>query len=216
MRPLVVAIHGILTRTTSPSWPDDLDAALPCKVMKRDYRALFISVFNVFVRNPRIAKGLAAEIALHRDVAIHFVAHSNGCDIALRTAKELIARGIPVASLLLVSSVTDEDVERTGILRLVRSGMLGQAIAYSSRRDLPLRLPFKWPYRSLGIHGWLLRGKKFGSDKIFTRRFDVWGHGDFFSATNRATTFRFIKRDLGFPVQLRDIAQIVKPANEVR
>jgi hypothetical protein len=85
VRAVVVAIHGILTRTTTRSWPDLLRAYLAheCSVVTRDYSALPIAPLNVFIKNRVHASALASELEiLPRDLPIHFVAHSNGCDIA--------------------------------------------------------------------------------------------------------------------------------------
>lgn len=200
---LVVAIHGILTRTTAPSWPDHLDAFLrDVKVEKRDYVASPIAPWNVFVKNRRIAHGLADELALHypsltrEPPALHFVAHSNGCDIAMKTVQILAARGIRTETVILTGSVTDPDIERSGIAKLILDEKLGKAFAYCSGRDLPLRLPLKWPYKNLGVTGWQSKGHLFDAPRIKTRRFPTFGHGDYFADANRMATFAQIRHDM--------------------
>lgn len=66
---IIVAIHGILTGETDPSWVDHFDAWLlerdpQMKVLKKEYRAGPWPRWNCWVRNPRLARGLAAEIEL--------------------------------------------------------------------------------------------------------------------------------------------------------
>jgi hypothetical protein len=216
MRNLIVLIHGILTRTTDPSWPDRFSAYLHQRVAghlqveKRDYFAGPLPIWNHFVRNPRIAKGLAKEIALYvNDVRypewpdlndtwrIYFAAHSNGCPIALRTALELARMGIPTEAMVLTASVTDPDVRRSGVLDMVRSGVLRRAVLYASDSDLPLRLPLKWPYRDAGRRGWTMAELPFSAPGVITRRFDGYGHGGYFARENRMHTFAMIRQDFG-------------------
>lgn len=201
---LVVAIHGILTRTTAPSWPDHLDAFLrDVKVEKRDYVASPFAPWNVFVKNRRIAHGLADELALHypsltrEPPALHFVAHSNGCDIAMKTIQILAARGIRTETVILTGSVTDPDIYGSGVAQLVDAQMLGRAYAYCGDRDLPLRLPLKWPYRSLGREGWKLNGEAYEDVRIRTRWFLGFGHGSYFESEHRTATFTQFRSDFG-------------------
>lgn len=215
MRHLVVLIHGILTRTTDPSWPDRFSAYLHARVPghiqteKRDYFAGPLPIWNHFVRNPRIAKGLAREIALYVNGRypdwpdlndtwrIYFAAHSNGCSIALRTSIALARMGIQTEAMVLTGSVTDPDVRRSGVLEMVRSGYLRRAVLYASDSDLPLRLPLKWPYRDAGRKGWQLSGMPFSAPGIITRHFPDYGHSGYFARENRMHTFGLIRSDFG-------------------
>ncbi|MFZ2190447.1 MAG: hypothetical protein WAV48_06740, partial [Candidatus Magasanikiibacteriota bacterium] len=160
---------------------------------------------NVWWRNPRHARALFNELVAYRGVVanqrrITIVGHSNGCDIALRTAKLLAAAGITVTALILAASVTDPDVDKSGVLSLICSGRLRTAFAYASDHDVPLAIPamFKWPYSDLGRKGWMANGKPLETDyTIVTRWFPGYGHGDYFSATNRDATFNLIAQDAG-------------------
>jgi hypothetical protein len=69
MRIVIAAIHGILTGQTSPSWPDELDAWLfqrnpDFKVLKKEYAAGPFPRWNCWVKDPRLARSLANELAL--------------------------------------------------------------------------------------------------------------------------------------------------------
>ena len=199
VRAVVVALHGILTKGTD--WPDHLDGFLTdCKVIQRDYFAGFLPVVNSLWRNRSHAEGLADELEIFgNSLPLHFVAHSNGCDIALRTIKLLADRGVRTETAIFAGSVTHPDVDVSGVRLLIRAGRLGRAFAYASLNDAPLKWsgPFKWPYRDLGRRGWMLNGKPFEHHRIQTRRFDSLGHCDYFTAANRDGVFRQMRADMG-------------------
>lgn len=200
MQASVVAIHGILTRTTTPSWPDYLDAFLvDCKVERRDYFAWPLPTLNFFIKNPLLAHYLAAEVALlaKNGMPLHFVAHSNGCDIAIRTIKILTSKGIRVDSVILTGSITDPDIDECGIANLIDCGLLGAAWAYCSSADMPLQFPLKWPYRDLGRRGWQRNGAAYLSDHIRTRNFPGYGHSGYFNPeANRLLVFAQMREDM--------------------
>lgn len=161
MNILLIAIHGILTRQTDASWPDHLDAWLYArdpgvKVLKKEYSAGPFPRWNCWVKDPRLARGLAAEIGLFLEgqsapaagragvdrgsssrilPAVWFVAHSNGAVIALEVTKRLVARGGRVGGLILTGAACDGEITRSGVLEWVIRGRLGWAVAYSSRED---------------------------------------------------------------------------------
>jgi pimeloyl-ACP methyl ester carboxylesterase len=150
MRPLIVAIHGILTGQTSPSWTDRLDALMferapEFKVIKKEYRAGPFPRWNCLVRSPRLARGLAEELELFvpkdkisgagDDSPIWFVAHSNGAVIALQTARRLIERGYGIGGLILLGAACPADIERNSVLEWLRQGRLGTAVAFCTERD---------------------------------------------------------------------------------
>jgi hypothetical protein len=69
MKALVIAIHGIMTRQSDPSWPDKLDAYLALtapdlKVLKKKYRAGPFRFWNCWLKDPWLARSLAKEVAL--------------------------------------------------------------------------------------------------------------------------------------------------------
>src|SRR5258707_15344176 len=69
MNNILVAIHGILTSQTEPSWPDKLDAWMyrrdpTVKVLKKEYRAGPFPRWNCWIKNPLLARSLANELEL--------------------------------------------------------------------------------------------------------------------------------------------------------
>jgi hypothetical protein len=166
MKTLVVAIHGILTNQTDPSWPDHFDAWMferdpEVKVLKKEYFAGPFPRWNCWVKDPRIARGLANELELFLAGAggacqlqpggvlpackvehppLWFVAHSNGAVIALLTTRLLIQRGYRVGGLILTGAAVDADLERNGLVEwglgaCAGCASLGAAIAYASAED---------------------------------------------------------------------------------
>jgi len=232
MRPLLVAIHGILTSQTRADWPDRFDAwcereGVNAHVLKKEYSAGPLPTWNVLVKNRRLAQGLAAEIELFYDnrlsqmkfsadePKIHFVAHSNGTDVALKTVKLLAARGIPTSTIVLVGSVVEPDIIKNGIYDLMHEGDLDAAVAYASAKDSALGLESKLPwcaYKDLGRRGWMVNGEEIpavrantdvrtayrvGESRIITRRFDEFDHGTYFDDTHREQTFALFRKDCG-------------------
>ena len=159
MNALVIAIHGILTSQTDPSWPDRFDAWMygrdrEVKVLKKEYAAGPFPRWNCWVKDPRLARSLANELELFltrqatRDASrfplsnglpsVWFVAHSNGAVIALLAAKRLIARGWRIGGLILTGAACEADLDRSAVLTWLQNGQLGAAIAYCSADDLVL------------------------------------------------------------------------------
>ena len=167
-QPLVVAIHGILTGQTNASWPDRLDAAWSdsVKVLKKEYRAGPLPLFNTYVENRRLAKALCSELVLFRDRELYFVSHSNGTDVALKTIKLLTGCGIKTAGAVFIGSVLDPDIQRSGIRELVDSGMLERAVAWSSEDDQVIRRAagFSWYASRILSFGLLCGYGRLGSD----------------------------------------------------
>lgn len=213
---LVVAVHGILTGQVDVSWVDQLEAFLSCKTLKKEYVAGPFPLWNVLVKNRLLARALANEVLLHADRGvsryprrISFVAHSNGCDIVLRCIKRLAERGVATHGMILMGSVTEPDIDRSGVAELLKAGWLQRAIAYSSAGDRVLKLKSKWPYKNLGRTGWMANQLTLGSQEeamlslqfnaeLRTRRFD-WGHSGYFTAGNRDGVFAQIAEDLLAP-----------------
>jgi hypothetical protein len=153
MKTLVIAIHGILTGQTNPSWPDRFDAWMAgrdpeVKVVKKEYGAGPFPRWNCWVKDPRLARALANEIELfaqNRRVShssgqtvlppIWLVAHSNGAVIALLVTEELVSRGRRVGGLLLTGAACEADVVRNGVWTWTTTGRLGAALAYASEED---------------------------------------------------------------------------------
>src|SRR5882672_3018465 len=163
MKTLLVAIHGIMTNQTNPSWPDHLDAWMfdhdpEIKVLKKEYRAGPFPQWNCKVKDPALARSLANEIELFMQPRFHalaaflalvgrpdgsfayspdlwFVAHSNGAVIALMTARILAQRGYKIGGLILTGAACEADLAKNGILELLGRGTLETALAYCSVDD---------------------------------------------------------------------------------
>lgn len=187
MKIIVAAIHGIMNRTTDPSWPDRFEGYLlrrdpQVRVEKRKYFAAPFPRWNCWVKDPLLARGLASELEVLADSApsysIWFVAHSNGAVISWMAAKRLIARGYKIGGLILTGAAVEADIQRNGILNWWSNGKLGAAIAYASQDDEVVagdpravgghfvrRLrawcwgKAMWPYGCLGRSGWYWNDK---------------------------------------------------------
>jgi pimeloyl-ACP methyl ester carboxylesterase len=218
MRAIVVAIHGILTRQTDPSWPDRLDAWLFAKdpqvrVLKKEYAAGPWPLWNCLVKDRGLAAGLANELELFVKSGgddlppIWVVAHSNGAVIALLTMKRLIAHGAWVGGFIFAGAACQADVNRTGVAEWLRAGQLGCAVAFCSPQDRVLAGDaqaegtffercrawiwgkFLWPYGCLGRTGW--RHVPPQETRVAT----VWfagGHSAYFEPAQRDNTFQRI------------------------
>lgn len=119
---LIVLIHGIRTRRTSPSWPKHFTgwvSGLPqLQTEAIYYEAGPLPIWNNLVKNPRLARELVSRIETQRlyqhGQRIHLVAHSNGGVIALATMRRLADMGIPVATCILTGAAVESDVEKIG------------------------------------------------------------------------------------------------------
>ena len=204
MKAIVAAIHGIMTKQTTVSWPDKLASWMWKRdpgvlVIKKEYRAGPFPKFNCLLKDPVIARGLAAEIidacSERAGCPVWLVAHSNGAVIALKTAKILIDRGYRIDGLILTGAACEADVEKNGVAQWLRDGSLGRAVAFCADDDAVLGLVgnrfarlLAWPYGDLGRVGW--------------QNFDVWfpvktalftgGHSTYFSPENIQKTFEMI------------------------
>jgi len=223
MRPHLVAIHGILTRRTSASWPRRLlplaeQLAPGLSTEAHYYAAGPVPPWNVWVVNPRIARGLAVSIeqrVLRADTAVHIVAHSNGTNIAAALAERLARREIRVESLVLIGSALHSDVRRNGLADLVADGWVRRAWAWCSPDDLAVRRLQSLPgfYGSLGARGFTRGGEPTGlrveghqplggtwaerKTRFVTRWFDGYSHGEWFAAANEDATCRGMIADMG-------------------
>lgn len=204
--PLVVAIHGILTNTTARSWVDRFDEWAwsrdpAVRVLKKEYWGGPIPAINVWWRNRNLAKSLTAEIlgfARLGACPIHIVAHSNGCDVALKVAHRLSGIGVRLGSMILIGAACESCVVRSGVFALVSGGGIGRALAYSSKDDEALKSRLIWPYGRLGRTGWQIHGDMgFRDAKIFTRWHTPFRHGDYFAPEYIETTFERVWQDCG-------------------
>ncbi len=227
---LVVAVHGILTGRSNPTWPERFEqwvASRMCgvTVLTDHYTAGPFPWWNVWWKNRRAALALDAVVENYidglppGDVTVHFVGHSNGCDIIRRSSIRLMRRGYRVASVLLFSAPCAPSVARMGFQPYVDDGSLDRLVVYAADDDdvLPpkwdrrnpwtiFRNVVQWPYGNAGRYG-LTDGEQFvvrnGAEithRTATRFFPGWGHGDFFPLANpgrMAGIFETIARDAG-------------------
>jgi len=158
MQAIVIAIHGILTGQTEPSWPDKLDAWLfrrdpQIKVLKKEYTAGPFPRLNCWLKNPRLAEAVANEVLLLAATQLEqspppgagspgqpfppiwLIAHSNGAHIALLITRKLIASGCWIGGIILTGAACEADVERNAVLPWLLANQLGVALAYCSAED---------------------------------------------------------------------------------
>lgn len=216
---LIAAVHGILARATIPSWPDKFNVWLADRdthvhVIEKEYIAGPFPAWNVWAKNWFLAYSLAAELELWAKDGweISIVAHSNGCDIAQKTARELARRKVEMEALILIGAAAQADVEKSGIADLYMRGFLNRAIAYSSPQDKIVSNIMIWPYGRLGHTGWTIRGKPYAEPitphepapeaGIITRWFPSYGHCDYFADAARAATFEQLYQDVCNPCPL--------------
>ncbi len=208
--PLVVAIHGILTNTTARSWVDRFDEWAWSKnpavrVLKKEYWGGPIPALNVWLRNANLAKSLTAEIlgfARMGASPIHIIAHSNGCDVALKVAHRLSGIGVRLGTMVLIGGACESCVLRSGIFALVSGGGVRRAVAYSSEEDEALASRLIWPYGRLGRTGWQIGDAGFSDGGILTRWFTPFRHGEYFSQENIGQTFWRAWDDCGLDAEV--------------
>lgn len=209
--PLVVAIHGILTNTTARSWVDRFDewawAQDPAvRVLKKEYWGGPIPAINCWFRNRNLAKSLTAEIlgfARMGACPIHIIAHSNGCDVALKVAHRLSAIGVRLGSLVLIGGACESCVVKSGVFALVSGGGVRRAVAYASKEDEALASRLIWPYGRLGRTGWQIGDDGFCDGRIFTRWFTPFAHGEYFAPENIGATFDRAWQDCGLSCEVK-------------
>jgi hypothetical protein len=222
MRPLIIAIHGIYTGQTSASWPDKFDGYcerhdLAVSVRKKEYSAGFWSRKNLGWTNPRLARGLEAEtlelltnhaLGTVSDRPIHFLSHSNGTDIALRTIKLLAERNIITDTFIAIGSVLKPDIEKNGIADLLDDGRLRKAVAYCSTRDRAIGFAswFPGPYSGLGVKGWQVGGQAYESPSVRTHWRNEFGHGTWFEPAHIEQTFKTALHDFGINDRTRNVS----------
>jgi pimeloyl-ACP methyl ester carboxylesterase len=234
MKTILVAIHGILTSQTDPSWPDRLDAWMyrrdpTVKVLKKEYRAGPFPRWNCWFKDPLLGRGLANEVELFLPSdkpapALWFVAHSNGAVIALLAAKRLIESGHNVSGMILTGAACEGDIDKNHVDQWLRERRLGSAMAYSSAEDRVLPQPatssrsviraiysvLARPYGSLGSTGWLRNGEPLSDiDRPFATLQTRWfagGHSIYFMPAHIERTFEQIYQDIALSLQ-PDISQ---------
>ena len=246
----VTIIHGIHQGLTRADWThrfgNHLELRLPRVAIETEsYQATAIAPWNLWVTNPIYARAHAARVQAFaadydrasaadsgvfvggrserpRGVRTAIVAHSNGCDIAVKMARRLAALGISTESMILTGAAAESDVEKSGLADLVRTRWIGRVIAYCSEVDRVIGWTGRMPglYGGLGVQGWqrdggpyglrvrgydaIDNGEEWGRDRhrFVTRWFPDFSHGEWFSPGHREETFRCFAEDLG--IEMRD------------
>ncbi|MCC7518532.1 MAG: hypothetical protein IT578_05040 [Verrucomicrobiae bacterium] len=210
---ILVAIHGILARETIVSWPDLFFGWLlkrdpTVHLDKKEYIAGPFPAWNVWAKNYWLAYGLVSELEVWTKAGnrIAIVAHSNGCDIALKAARILARRGVSIEAMVLIGGAAEPDVKKNGVFALWHTSRLKRALAYSSTGDLLTKSPLIWPWGRLGNTGWQFQGKPYGTAlkpcaaagtcEFGTRWFSPFGHCDYFHEDHREQVFERIYQDL--------------------
>lgn len=219
----LLAIHGINNDLRDAAWPWRFAAyvdrcRLDAHVETEHYKAGPHPRWNTYVINPRIAKALANRVLMRREILgeapVHIVGHSNGGVVAVEVAKRLVKAGVRVETLVLIAAAVHSDIERSGLKALSDKDMLGKAVAYYSPIDPVIRYLQSFPgaYGSLGARGFEA-GKRervgfhvdgYGDAPPFadfvSRRFDNFGHSEYFSPAWADATYASTLQDMGFDV----------------
>lgn len=213
---VIVLLHGILCGQTVPGWQDRFEQwlwrnAAGVHVIKRRYHAGPVPVWNVFFKNHYLAKKLTAELVpfCEDGAEIHFVCHSNGADVAVKTMKRLAGMGHVVKSAIFVAGAISADVGRSGLYDLWASGACTRFFSYSAPDDWVLRFPVVWPNGYLGRLGFRFGNRDWKEMRnlgpavpqsvwgggFYTRWF-AGGHNNYWRSANELRTFRQLWDDL--------------------
>jgi hypothetical protein len=165
-----VLAHGILTRTTRASWPDELAAWLHgtgaaghVRVVSGWYYELPLPRL-AWWRNRRRAAALASRVLGHLaeepGAEVVCVGHSNGCAIVHGLVRILLAAGHRVRAIVYSAAAVPARQAARDVRGWLEGGRLGWAQAWVSRRDRVLGLVrlvpgiLTWPWGHLGRTGW--------------------------------------------------------------
>ena len=130
---------------------------------------------------------------------IDLIGHSNGCCIIVDAVRRLAKRGVRVDTVVLIGAAVNASPERTGLLGLVRSGMLRQAIAWWSPQDgvVGMPAPLRWPYGNLGRTGWAIEGMEAWETVAFwNTKFPRHGHNGYWKPENIEESFELLAQEL--------------------
>lgn len=221
--PQIFAIPGIRDNRVHPTWPWAFRSTaarlgIVADVDAHHYAAGPWPRWNKFAVNPPIAKRIANQILLRREILgrgqVHLLAHSNGCVIALSVAQRLAKAGVPVETLVLIGAALHSNIDKSGLQDLGDRRMLNRAVSYYSPDDGVIKhlQTFPGAYGSLGARGFELGSRQpvgfhvvgYGEAPPFAdfvnRRFEGFGHSEYFSAPWADATFTTALRDMGFDV----------------
>lgn len=207
---VVGLFHGILTGSSSPTWPTFGTGwfgerfprvATVCSA----YFALPLPRIEA-LRNRGRSRALIREILVECGcqgpaTPISLVSHSNGAVLALQVARELIARGIPIRAMVLIAPALRTGPASREIAGWLGSGMLDYALLVRPTRDLLIKTIganwrtklFSWPWGSLGSDGWDVEATQDVFPNIpETIDLPDMGHSDPVSYTHREWLFESV------------------------
>lgn len=220
LRAIVQFDHGINTpRRNGATIPERFEAYASARtpdgnvvVVTDQYQAGPFPRWNMlFGANQAIAEARADVLThwslTHPNVPIALVGHSNGCDIARRTAIALSERSIRVDVLVFVAAPLERTIEENGLIEVIAQGAklsnwvmeLDEVLAAD---DAPIRKALRWPYGNAGkcglddADGWVRRFEDpLPEWKVYNRRFP-WKHSQAFSGTFENASFEAIYREI--------------------
>jgi hypothetical protein len=203
--------HGIRTRRSDGATiaerfqayvteaPDDV------QVLADHYPAgPFPRINLVFGKNQALAEARARTIThwhlTHPNASLVLIGHSNGCDVARRTAIILEELQIPVALMIFVAAPLKPSLDACGLTPVLAAGARISNWVMELDEVLPpkgsfLRGLLSWPYGNAGKYGfddadgWLRRFEEPPATwRSYNRRFP-WRHCEAFSSAWELDTF---------------------------
>lgn len=175
VRPIVGLCHGILTRSTRASWPDEFSglvngsrALLEPVVVASEYFGWPLPGLLTRWQNRRESYDLARRLSVQayrahdrgEVPAISLAGHSNGALIALETARLLHDWGLRVDSIVLIAAAIPRRRATRWAKRLLAAGAVREVHAWVAGDDPVLRPlgsvagVLAWPWGALGVAGW--------------------------------------------------------------
>ncbi len=203
-QPVVLALHGIMTRADKVNWTERFSQWMAQTspgwlVLTQNYFAWPAPRLNWILNRFRAAK-LAQWLAGYADRGqpIHIISHSNGAAVAMGVAKWMAMAGLRIESMLFIAGAISCDLTRSGLARLLANDHVGRAEAWWSPRDFVISAPaaFFWPYGRLGAKGFMSHGLRGDGPRVKNREFTGFSHGDYFHAPNQERTFLHIRAHL--------------------
>lgn len=144
MRWVVIVINGILAWPgNSHGWTDravtlihQLARWFPCPVIAEKYE-YFRGVLFRWLWRQELVDDIAGQMDSYHAGGdrVCVVAHSNGCDLALRAVRDTGARGVV---LHLIAGAADPDFEANGLNRLIENGTVARVHWWRCGRDVAL------------------------------------------------------------------------------
>lgn len=221
MKTLVIAVHGIRTKRSDPSWPWyfqtwAMDQDKRFVVYPFHYHAGALPFWNTLVLNRRLAKAIAARVKLFHDHVegdkrVAFISHSNGADVVRLSILRLAKLGIRTKGACLIAGAIKSDIDESKLRGMVADGHLDRACAWYSENDKVVRNLDWLPagnYGALGAKGFHSNNNKVGmwldEDEtnpspfgFSSRHFPGYRHSDYFEERRIFQTFETATADMG-------------------